>query len=59
MTDENNNLTEEEKKRLRDQYRFGGLRYSLRSSPRTGPNDVIPEVPGLFTFPRTDAPSED
>jgi len=33
-------------------YRFGGFKYSLRSSDTTGPDDIIPQESGLYTFPK-------
>jgi hypothetical protein len=37
-----------------DVYRFSGYRYSLRAPDKCGPNDIIMEVPSLFTFPKKD-----
>jgi len=36
----------------RDRYRFGGFRYGLRGPSTRGPNVIIPEEPGLYTFPK-------
>jgi len=36
----------------KNQYRFGGDRYSLRGTASYGPSDIIGQVTGLYTFPR-------
>jgi hypothetical protein len=35
-------------------YRFEGFRYGLRAPDAYGPNDIIPEQPSLFAFPKGD-----
>lgn len=37
-----------------DIYRFGGFRYSLRAPDAEGPDDIIPEEQGLYTYPKTE-----
>ncbi|GAH10867.1 unnamed protein product, partial [marine sediment metagenome] len=32
--------------------RFGGTRYSLRGSAISGPDQYIPKIKSLYTFPR-------
>jgi len=43
----------------KNRYRFGGYRYGLRGPSTYGPDDIIKEIPGLFTFPRKEQPSLD
>jgi len=38
----------------RDRYRFGGFRYQLQGSAKWGPPEIIPEEPGLMTYPKSD-----
>ena len=35
-------------------YRFGGLRCTLRAPDKRGPDDIIPQEPGLYAFPKGD-----
>ena len=35
-------------------YRFGGFRYSLRAPSTWGPDEIIPQESGLYTFPNND-----
>ena len=55
-------LTPEEQQKLKieeDSYRFGGFKYTLRSPAKCGPNDIIPQNVGLYSFPKgeeTDIP---
>ena len=39
---------------LRNQYRFSAFKYSLRAPSDYGPNDIIPQDRGFFTFPKGD-----
>ena len=43
-------LSEIEKNR----YRFGGVRYQLQGSDKTGPHWMVYEIPGLMSYPRGD-----
>ena len=40
-------LTEKQK----NQYRFEGFRYSLVGPSRSGPDEIVPQVGGLYPFP--------
>lgn len=33
-------------------YRFGGERYSMQGTEHYGPDDIIPQIVGLYPFPR-------
>jgi len=48
---------EEMLQRLR--YRFNGYRYTLRSPDKRGPNDIIPEIRGLYAFPNVNNTEND
>ena len=53
-----------ENERLYNIYRFGGFRYGLRGPYQEVDNEVVPQLPGLYAFPRKDIqkdyePSED
>lgn len=43
----------------KNRYRFGGFRYGFRGPSTCGPDDIIPELPGLFAYPRKEPPAED
>jgi len=36
-----------------DTYRFSGFRYGFRGPSHMGPSDIIPEIVGLYAFPRS------
>jgi len=38
----------------KQQYQYGGFRYSLRGTDTHGPDDIIPQLPGLYPYPITD-----
>jgi hypothetical protein len=46
--------TTTESERDRNIYRFEGFRYQLQGPNKWGPNEVIPEEPGLMTYPKSD-----
>ena len=54
MAEEVTTTTTTESKHERDQYRFGGRRYQLQGPDKWGPNEFIPEEPGLFAYPKSD-----
>lgn len=41
-------------KLVKDRYRFGGERYSLRGTNHWGTDDWIPQQTSLFAFPKSD-----
>jgi len=36
----------------KDQYRFGGVKYSFRGPDY--PSDTVPQIRGLYSFPKSD-----
>lgn len=39
---------------FKQQYKYGGFRYSLRGTAKYGPDDIIPQLPSLYPYPITD-----
>jgi len=37
-----------------DKYKYGGERYGFRGNNHWGPDDWIPQVSGLYAFPKGD-----
>lgn len=40
-------------------YRFNGIRYSIRGPSTSGPNQYIPQISSLYTFPKGDMTEDD
>lgn len=38
----------------KQQYQYGGFRYGLRGPDTHGPDEIIPQLPGLYPYPITD-----
>lgn len=45
---------QQEKQLAADRYRFGAFKYTLRAPDCHGPNEIIPQETGLYTFPKGD-----
>jgi len=54
MTEENNNLSEEERQQAINKRRFTPYSYSLRGSASSLVDTMVLEIPGHFTYPKED-----
>jgi hypothetical protein len=57
MAEENNNLDNDQLEK--DRYRFGGFRYSFRGPSMSMSDQIIPELPSLYAYPRVGLQSEE
>jgi len=51
-------MTDEEQLE-RDRYRFGGFRYSFRGPAHSMSDQIIPELPSLYAYPRIELQSDE